>query len=213
MVRAKKTILLDCDGVLVDFVGPALRALLDVGGPAMTPEQLRHYNFQDEFLDDEPRQRWRDIVFGEGFCAALPIFDGAVAAVAGLRELPEVAEVLCVTSPPRVSKTWQGERSEVLQSVFGFEHDQIIFASAKRHVDGDYLVDDSVSQVRSWVEHRNAVRAGNPRRSAALIARPYNDVDGAPASPHLWSAGAAQIRRTTLENFVARFAADCWDLT
>jgi 5'(3')-deoxyribonucleotidase len=178
------TILLDCDGVLADFVTPALRIVAEVGGgPVLMHDDLTTWDIEDALAEDKRPAFW-ERVCAEGFCSSLLPYPGVKEALAELRG---IGTVVCVTSPMATSRTWQHERLHWLKDVLGFERDHVISTSGKSHVAGSYFADDKPEHVEAWRKASGGV--------GFVIARPYNT--GAKSA--LYRAP----RRGSLEQFVA----------
>lgn len=122
-------VLLDCDGVLADFVGGYLREITD--------------NIK---LTDEEKRAVNDIVREPGFVLNLAVLDGAKA---GVKALAKVSDLYIVTSPWN-SRHWAGERQEWLCEHFkDLRLKKIVQTSAKHLVRGDFLVDDKASNCQA----------------------------------------------------------------
>jgi 5'(3')-deoxyribonucleotidase len=158
-------VLLDCDGVLADFLSPALAALHACGGPALAHDELDRYSIESLLDTAEQRAAWWSAVTAPGFCASLQPYAGARECVDDLRAMKH--DVLCVTSPMD-SLTWAGERAAWLRDRFGFARNHIISTPGKQWVAGDFLADDNENHCDDW-------GARYLEASPILIARPYND--------------------------------------
>lgn len=163
-------ILLDADGVLFNFVSPALEALHACGGPKLTHDQLDRYAIESLLETGEQRAEWWSRVTAPGFCAALAPYEGAAAAVSDLRGMGH--DVVCVTSPMSTGATWAHERSVMLQKLFGFQRNHVISTSGKPWVYGHWLADDNANHCEDW-QAKNSLRVAGAR--AVLIRRSYND--------------------------------------
>lgn len=136
-------VLLDCDGLLADFTGEALRRINKKLGTTFSPEHVTQWDAA-EALGIDKKLFW-DTVKEPGFCRSLPVLPCAREAVA---QLKEIADVTVATSPMH-SSTWHWERVEWLHD-FGIPHHDIIFAHDKTHVHGDILIDDKLSTIEAW---------------------------------------------------------------
>lgn len=157
-------VLLDCDGVLGDFLSPALDALHACGGPALRHEQVDRYALESLLDTEEQRAAWWSAVTAPGFCYGMQPYPLAVECVRELRGLGHT--VLCVTSPMD-SITWAGERARWLRERFDFARDHIISTPGKRWVPGHFLADDNEGHCETWGK-------AHPHGAAILISRPYN---------------------------------------
>lgn len=163
-------VLLDTDGVLGGFVEATLAAAHTISSKRWAVEDLSGWDFLKSMADPEVpdlEARIMERVSAEGFCSSIPVLAGAVEGVESLRS---VADIVVVTTPWR-SRTWAHERFEWLERNFGFTRDSVIQTSNKAAVDGDILVDDSVTNLRRW-ENRRMYRGSWPRTSASPRRRP-----------------------------------------
>lgn len=158
------TILLDCDGVLADFVSPALEIVHRLGGPKLLHDQLDAYDIGSVLDSEEARDELWHTVSEPGFCASLKPYPGALPVV---QELREIGTVVCVTSPMATSPTWAHERAEWLHDYFGFDRGQVISTSGKHYVAGDVFADDAAQHLARWRDRWSD-------RRALLVDRPWN---------------------------------------
>ncbi len=151
----KPTLLLDADGVLIDFVGGCIDAAHRRTTRTWTRDNFPTWDIFSEFVaDDNPmllKQLYKDIE-RKGFCASLIVFPGAVEAVKHLRSF---CNVLCVTAPWYSSPYWMHERKEMLVNRFGFRTNEIIMTSSKDYVHGNILVDDKGENITKWVDYQD----------------------------------------------------------
>jgi 5'(3')-deoxyribonucleotidase len=162
-------VLLDCDGVLADFVSAMLRVVYEVTGEAYRPEQVTEFDFC-RALGLGPTDAGNVMLAISGrrkFCARLVTYPGARD---GVRRLREVADVYIVTSPWNSNETWTSEREWWLQHYFDIPHGRVIHASAKHLVRGDVFVDDKTSIVATW-------QRWNPDGLALRWNTPHNQRD------------------------------------
>lgn len=142
-------VLLDCDGVLSDFIGGALATINELYATAFTREQVTEFDFTKS-LGMTPAAAAackRAIGSAAGFARHLDVYPGAVD---GVRKLREVADVYVVTSPWNSNPTWCHDREWWLERHFEIPHAHVIHASAKHLVTGDVLVDDKTSTCAAW---------------------------------------------------------------
>ena len=159
-------VLLDVDGVLADFCSPVLEWLGFAGEHHRIVEHDILKCFDLEHLQTE----LNDFCGRGGFCEGLVVHDGAVEFVERLRKN---FEVVVVTSPYVEIRGWEQDRRAWLKRHFGFEKRDVVFASRKSLVSGDFLVDDYPKNFeefrgekilidrpwnRSYGEHEGAVR-------------------------------------------------------
>ena len=145
-------VLLDADGVLLNFFDHALDILRDLSGGAhdyahdavstwevfdSLPEAARDFKY-------EVYERMK--AYGG---AGIKPYPGAAEAV---KELQDISEVIVVTSPFHGSATWTHVRESALEKHFGIHHEDVIHAKRKAFVRGDVLIDDKPSNLQEWRE-------------------------------------------------------------
>ena len=168
-------ILIDCDGVLADFVGGVVDALNTdssrteaMGGPVMPYyDAAMVTSWEVASCLDIPKQRVYDIASQPGFCANLRPLPGARE---GLDALRSFGDVYAVTSPIWSSPYWMHERTGWLKDKMGFGWDHIIHTSSKHILDATVLIDDKASTIRAWCENGQ----GRMLRPGALWSQPWN---------------------------------------
>jgi 5'(3')-deoxyribonucleotidase len=154
----RPVVLLDCDGILSDFIGAALLALRAESGQVYSREDIFTWEVFDSLpaqAQDHKRQVY-ELLKGKLGCLTMRVYDGAKE---GVKRLEELADVVIVTSPFPGSATWASERETWLKNHFGIHHDRVIHAHNKRHIKGDFFVDDRTSHVVTWAEHHPEGRA------------------------------------------------------
>lgn len=154
-------ILIDCDGVLADFLGGLLAAINREQKQDFKPADCHSWDISKAYgISDSTIA---DIVERSGFCAGLVPLPGASAAVEQMRRKHEV---FCVTSPWN-SPNWMHERTVWLKRHFGIEHKNVIHCARKELVFGDVLIDDKLLTVVTWA-------ATWPNSLAVVWNQPYN---------------------------------------
>lgn len=184
-------VLLDCDGVLADFVGDLLPIIHSVTGIRATREQITHFDFSAS-LGLSPAQSAdvkRAIGGAVRFARFLEPCPGAIEGVAALRDL---ADVYIVTSPWNSNPTWTHDREWWLRKHFDIPHANVLHGSAKHLVRGDVFVDDKTDAVIAWQD-------AHPRSVGIRWNTPHNQLDAydGPATG-LWSVVrdiAREVRR------------------
>jgi len=149
----KKLVLLDCDGVLSDFVGAAIDVAHHHSAKRWKVEDLTQWSFWKDMVDPDVPDLVKRIladISTPGFCAGIQPLPGAKEAVERLRE---IADIRVVTSPWN-SPTWAHERFEWLTQHFDFPRSQVIQCEDKSEVDGDFLVDDDPKKLSTWASRR-----------------------------------------------------------
>jgi len=156
-----KTILLDCDGVLCDFLGGLLAEVNADRGTSFDPRDCNQWDIAKAYGLDWPYLA--SLAERSMFCTCLRPLFGAIEAVSAL-DLR--ADVYCVTSPFS-GPHWHFERTSWLKRNFSFDKSHVIHAYTKRLIRGDYLVDDKPETICEWAE-------AWPSSTALLWDAPYN---------------------------------------
>lgn len=149
MDQQRKRVLLDVDGVLADFVGPALSLVEEATGRKYTREDVTAFDFAASLglsLAEAALVK-KAISYRANWWSTLPVIDGAID---GVERLRSVSDVYVLTSPWNSCPTWLHEREGWLKKHFGIPHSHILVGSAKHLVAGDMLVDDKTETLREW---------------------------------------------------------------
>jgi 5'(3')-deoxyribonucleotidase len=154
------TVLLDCDGVLADFVGHVSARLAEVGH--VIPE-VTSYDFIRGF-GPEVGAAARTLLKDPDTWKTMPPYEEAQRGVEALRSVGHT--IVVVTSPWLSCHTWAHVRREWLDKHFDVDSGDLIVTSRKELVGGDAFVDDRIESVASW-----AIR--NPKGHALLMDRPW----------------------------------------
>jgi 5'(3')-deoxyribonucleotidase len=159
-----KTVLLDVDGVLADFVAGYLQLVCDVTGLRFQHENVTEFRIGRALglTADDDRAVANGIT--QGWCAGLDPIPGAVD---GYKKLSAIADVYIVTSPWNKCPTWTYEREQWLAKHFGIPHARVLHGSAKHLVRGDVLVDDKTETCVKW-------RDEHPDKTVVLWESPWN---------------------------------------
>lgn len=158
----KPRVLLDADGVVIDFANPAIKAMEKITGKPVPDDVLEDWDMFRSY-DKETQGKFYKEFNREGWCLDLPVYPGAQEGVEMLRQL---ADVYFVTSP-MFGPHWAYERSLSLIRNFGAKNNQIIHTNAKYICVGDVLVDDKTDHVVKW-------SLNHPKGHALLWDQPYN---------------------------------------
>lgn len=149
-------ILVDCDGVLSNFIKKVIATINVELRTNYTYDQATQWDLYKALSISEADGKYFDNMFCQrGFCSSLDEIPGASL---GLAQLREFADVYCVTAPFSNSKHWRNERDEWLQTHMGFKEKEILPVHCKYMIAGDYLVDDKVENLRTWMVERHAGR-------------------------------------------------------
>lgn len=170
----RPVVLLDCDGVLADFLGAFLHGVEMRTRDRIPPSDVTTWDITSSacFGRYAPRdiEAFWDKVCVPGFCANIPVISRAREGVAALKE---IADVHVVTTPYRGNDTWEEERVWWLREYFGISSDRVHFAADKSKFAGDVFVDDKYENVEAWARYQLA-RAYPKRPQAFLWTTPTN---------------------------------------
>jgi 5'(3')-deoxyribonucleotidase len=171
-VATKPTVLVDCDGILADFISAALNILCRKSGILVEHDDIVTWDLYSCLPEKAqpfiPYIEW--LLKARGGCMSMSPYDGARE---GLQRLEEIANVVIVTSPYPGSETWHSERERWLEKHFNMPASRVIHTHSKYHVKGDFLVDDKTSHVAKWAE-------AFPEGQALLWNMKYNEKDELP---------------------------------
>lgn len=139
-------VLVDCDGVLSDFVNYLLVQLAVNGLIALDvkAEDVTQYD-----LSKSLGVSWDTInsfVRIPGYCASMPPYPEAKKWLADLRE---IADVTIVTAPYKGSRHWIGERIWWLTQEFDLTEHEICVWDQKHRIEGDLIIDDAPKHVEA----------------------------------------------------------------
>jgi hypothetical protein len=174
----KLSIILDCDGVLSDFVAGMLPLVEEVTGKRFTHADVTKFNFTEALCLTPVEGAAVKKLIGSrrGFAASLPPYPNARQ---GVRRLRELGDIIAVTTPWDSNPWWRTERDSWLALHFGI--DIVKHAVDKSGYDGDLFVDDHSSHVRDWLSMR-------PDRTAVFWRTPHNTAESVPAGAHSTSS-------------------------
>lgn len=157
----KPIILLDCDGVLCDFVG----GVIDVLGVGAREDFTSLY--MRDVLDHGSLREVEEAIRTPGWCYRLEPYDGAFSFV---KDLKTWADVQIVTTPYLAHSTWCDERLQWLGVQMGVPNIDVTFTHWKQLVHGDVLVEDSLDNIEQW-QFRN-----RPLTRPIVIDQPWNRI-------------------------------------
>lgn len=175
----KPLVLLDCDGILADYVGAVFDFIEQATAARPTRESIGDWHIWDSIPDKLLEAAFEKRVREPGFCAGIKPFDEALR---GFPLLDQVADVHIVTSPYDGSPTWTHEREEWLKRFFGIPRHRVHHINTKHLTRGDYLVDDKPKNVREWLLHRRDHYLGH----GLLWDTPHNRLDEGFWRVHSW---------------------------
>lgn len=172
-------VLLDCDGVLADFVSHFL-LFANAGSRRVDREwidaehgDVTSWDIGEAFPLLKHAELYR-VLTHAGFVRKMPVMPGAVFAV---RYLQKISEVYCVTTPLLGARYWGWERTQWLSTTVGITQERVILCDAKELVDGDVLVDDRPEHLEAWAKR-------HPVGMALLWSSPRNASFKCPANIH-----------------------------
>lgn len=161
-----KRVILDCDGVIIDFVSAYLALLNKHGGTNYTHDDITDWDIVGCLGIPDEVARAANAEVDYDFCRNLKPIAGAVEGVRALLDTPGV-EVLFLTSPWNSCVGWMHAREAWLYEHLGVKHGQVMHGSAKDWVKADVFVDDKASTVVKW-------QAAHPNADAFIWDQPWN---------------------------------------
>lgn len=159
-----KRVILDCDGVIVDFVKGYLGLLNSYGRTNFRPEEIDDWDIVKSLKVPKPVVDAAHTNITYHFCRTLDPIKGAIE---GVKKVLGNAEVLFVTSPWLGCYGWMDARTEWLAEHLGVKGTRIMHGSQKDWVDADFIVDDKASTVLEWAKT-------HPRSTAVMWDQPWN---------------------------------------
>lgn len=138
---ARKTIGLDCDGILFDFVGAACE------WSGFKREDATDFDIFKAWGAPGLWKAFDEYAQRPGFCLNLPLISCAQNFV---WQLGHLGDVVFVTSPYRNAPTWAYEREQAILRSFGYDRDRIVSARSKQYARVDVLIDDKPSNVETF---------------------------------------------------------------
>ena len=166
MLIQNKTILLDVDGVLADFVG----SLLKECGTDLLEANIDEWDMFS-MMKSEHRAKAFKTMEDSSFWRNLPLMPHAQHQVEDFRRNDN--KVIFVTSPwGSDTKGWECHgwghaRAHWLREHFNASFRDVIIANQKQYVQGDLLIDDRYKNIMDWADM-------NQDGQGWLVERPYN---------------------------------------
>lgn len=170
----RQRILLDVDGVLADFVTPALEIVRNVTGAPVPEDALEDWDIFRAYPKDV-QNKFYDAFKCEGWCMGLEPYPGSQE---GIALLERVADVYFVTSPMH-GPHWAYERTLWLKKYFGVPAKRVVHTNAKYLCVGDIFVDDKFDHVENW-------QKAHPHGCSVLWTQPYNRKNEWPHRATCW---------------------------
>lgn len=159
----KPIILLDCDGVLADFISTALQVVYEETGHERSSEEIKGWDVFESLGYPELWDEFMKRAARPGFCAGISPYSDAPKGVKNLRKR---FDVRIVTAPLDVFP-WMPERARWLEEHFDIPKKHVIFAHEKHLVSGAVFVDDKPEHVESW-------SVAHPLGIPVIWDQPYN---------------------------------------
>lgn len=154
-------LVMDADGVFVDFIGGVLRETKILTGRDVARSQLTNWDIFKDLEEITGHKGLADLlgehVDAPGFCAALEPCEGAEAALQDLLHLDRAAEIhlQILTTPWQGSPTWAHERARWFARR-GLHVSRVTHSAVKDKWHADIFVDDKPEHVREWAaRHHN----------------------------------------------------------
>lgn len=166
---SKPTLLLDCDGVIIDITKQILEFVSSYyPNRTFTYDQITQHDAFTALGVPELDPVWRRACDEQELCLKMLPYEGSHEF---MREAAKIANIVIVTAPLQKCRTWHWQRTEWLRRNFGINHKQVIFAGDKSHVDGEIFIDDSLHNIVKWK------MAHSDRGDAIVFDRPWNQTD------------------------------------
>lgn len=180
-------VLVDCDGVLSDFVGMFLDYVLRVHGTTHTREQITQWDCFDAI--GLPPSEWKRMARHVGpleLCRRMPVLHGAQGFLPAIERLVGEENVKVATAP--MCPAWLTQRAEWLEE-FGVPLKRQKHLHEKEALAGHYdvLIDDHAENCQRFAETEQGL--------AFCIAAPYNAHAGGGWDSGVWRGTHAECLR------------------
>jgi 5'(3')-deoxyribonucleotidase len=139
-------VLIDCDGILADFIGGVCKLLHAKSGVLYKSNQVTEWDFCRS-LEIDRTQTYRWISEATNFASCLYPYPGSII---GMAKLCAVGEVYVVTSPWSSNPTWMNDRERWLLRWYGIRPERIIQCKDKFLISGDVYIDDRTQNCLDW---------------------------------------------------------------
>lgn len=156
-----KVMLLDCDGVVADF----MQHTIDVLRIPMSREDCKDFYIESNPGFEEYGEQMHALWATPEFWQTLPVIDGAVQ---GVNKMRQKFDIVWCTSPYEDCPMWYWSRLQWLKKYFPFTTRKNLIATHRKElVSGTHLVDDKPKNVERW-------QKTNPHGIAYLMDQPWN---------------------------------------
>jgi 5'(3')-deoxyribonucleotidase len=158
----KKPVLIDCDGVVCDFISKCLSVINEKNRTNILFESI------DKDIRKVCKKYWDkemdDLLESDGFAQTFDMIPGTKE---GIEKLKEAGfKIIYLTSPYYGSKTWAHDRLKWLEKHLRVNRNDVIFARTKQYTSGITLIDDKVENIRAWSKYNS--------QQALLLDQPWN---------------------------------------
>lgn len=182
-LKKRKRVLLDCDGIIVDFAQGLINALHKAtnGEVNLTVNDFPSWDMYGRLDELEAEGRFGTLTNVRklataisrltGFCESLPIYEAAQEGLPKIIEAHKAGllDLFVVTAPFDTNPTWVFERNRILKT-FDLDAKQVIHAGAKYPIAGDLFIDDKDTHLDEWLLHNDG--------AVFLWDTPHNRNDG-----------------------------------
>ncbi len=146
MIRKRKRVGVDVDGVLLDLLTPCIALASEMSGKVLSLADVEEWDLDALIPEGRIDEFWKRI--GEPGIGRnlIPYPDALV----GLPKLMEVADVYCVTSYLHDAVSWVHERDQCLYEHFKIPRDKMVHTRAKHVFSGAMLIDDKPKNIEEW---------------------------------------------------------------
>lgn len=162
----KPRFLCDVDGIAADFMAEAIIIVNSITDQGLTYDQLHHWEVLDYIEDPEHKKIALNELNKAGLCERINLYENSIEAI---KELNEITNLYFITSPMMNNVGWLNERYAWLVKHFEIKKHQLGYVTDKFIVHGDFLLDDSQSNLIKWIEEPI-----NKNGKALLWDRPWN---------------------------------------
>lgn len=161
-------VLLDCDGILGDFVSGCQQWFQSHHGLTYDLESFKSFDLLEATGHVDKQESLDRYMRDTDFCRHMPVYPGAQKFVEDLRAWHEI---VVVTSPYSAVENWCHSRIVWLGEHFGIPKHDVIFCKRKELIIGDVLVDDRGENCEAF---NASPVTGHKGREAICLDRPWN---------------------------------------